>query len=87
MDDIIKNPETIEVPTEISAQLMIMFQAVDTLKTQDDLTKFMTFVERIPSEEIQGVFFTMAMRTPSLLRLARNNAKISKWTENNHDMF
>jgi hypothetical protein len=87
VDDIIKNPETIEVPTEISAQLMIMFQAVDTLKTQDDLTKFMTFVERIPSEEIQGVFFTMAMRTPSLLRLARNNAKISKWTENNHDMF
>jgi hypothetical protein len=87
VDDIIKNPETIEVPTEISAQLMIMFQAVDTLKTQDDLTKFMTFVERIPSEEIQGVFFTMAMRTPSLLRLARNNTKISKWTENNHDMF
>ena len=87
VDDIIKNPERITMPRDISAQLMIMFQAVDTLKTQDELSKFMTFVERIPSEEIQGVFFTMAMRTPSMLRLARNNEKISKWAENNHDMF
>ena len=87
VDDIIKNPEHITMPRDISAQLMIMFQAVDTLKTQDELSKFMTFVERIPSEEIQGVFFTMAMRTPSMLRLARNNEKISKWAENNHDMF
>lgn len=87
VDDIIKNPEHITMPIDISAQLMIMFQAVDTLKTQDELSKFMTFVERIPSEEIQGVFFTMAMRTPSMLRLARNNEKISKWAENNHDMF
>lgn len=85
--DILKNPQGIKMPTEISAQLMIMFQAIDTLKTQDELSNFMEFVERIPSEEVQGVFFTMTMRTPSMLRLARNNAKISKWAENNHDMF
>lgn len=85
--DIIKAPDGIEVPKDISAQLMIMFQAVDVLATQDELTKFMLFVERIPSSEVQAVFFTMMMRNPKALRLARNNLKIAEWAKNNHDMF
>jgi hypothetical protein len=85
--DIIKAPDTIDVPKDISAQLMIMFQAVDSLATQDELTKFMTFVERIPSSEVQGVFFTMMMRNPKAIRLARNNLKIAEWAKNNHELF
>jgi hypothetical protein len=85
--DIIKTPESIEIPKDISAQLMIMFQAVDVLTTQDELTKFMLFVERIPSHEVQAVFFTMMMRNPKALRLARNNQKIAEWAKNNHEMF
>ena len=85
--DIVKDPEGIEVPKDISAQLMIMFQAVDVLETQDQLTKFMGFVDRIPSNEVQAVFFTMMMRNQKSIRLARNNQKISEWAKNNHDMF
>ncbi len=85
--DIIKKPDEIEVPKDISAQLMIMFQAVDVLATQDELTKFMQFVERIPSSEVQAVFFTMMMRSPKAIRLARNNMRIAEWAKNNHDMF
>jgi hypothetical protein len=85
--DIVKAPEGIDVPKDISAQLMIMFQAVDVLATQDELTKFMQFVERIPSSEVQAVFFTMMMRSPKALRLARNNMKIAEWAKNNHEMF
>jgi len=85
--DICKDPEGIEVPKDISAQLMIMFQAVDVLETQDQLTKFMGFVDRIPSSEVQAVFFTMMMRNQKSIRLARNNQKISEWAKNNHDMF
>ena len=85
--DIVKAPESIEMPRDISAQLMIMFQAVDVLETQDQLTKFMTFVERIPSSEVQGVFFTMMMRNTKSIRLARNNAKIAEWAKNNHELF
>ena len=85
--DIIKAPSTIDVAKDISAQLMIMFQAVDVLETQDQLTKFMEYVERIPSNEIQGVFFTMMMRTPKSVKLARNNQKIAEWAKNNHDLF
>ena len=85
--DIVKSPESIEMPKDISAQLMIMFQAVDVLETQDQLTKFMMFVERIPSSEVQGVFFTMMMRNTKSIRLARNNAKIAEWAKNNHELF
>ena len=85
--DIIKKPKDVPMPTDISAQLMIMFQAVDTLATQDELTSFMEFVERIQSSEVQAVFFTMMMRSPKAVRLARNNAKIAGWAKNNHELF
>lgn len=85
--DIIKKPDTIEVPTDISAQLMIMFQAVDSLETQDELSKFMVFVKRLPSSEVQAVFFTMMMRNPKSIRLARNNQEIATWAVNNHELF
>jgi hypothetical protein len=85
--DIIKKPDDIEVPKDISAQLMIMFQAVDVLATQDELTKFMSFVKRVPSSEVQGVFFTMMMRSPKAIRLARNNQEIADWAKNNHELF
>ena len=85
--DIIKKPKDVPMPTDISAQLMIMFQAVDTLATQDELTSFMEFVERINSSEVQAVFFTMMMRSPKAVRLARNNAKIAEWAKNNHELF
>jgi hypothetical protein len=85
--DIIKKPDDIEMPKDISAQLMIMFQAVDVLSTQDELSKFMTFVKRVPSSEVQGVFFTMMMRAPKALRLARNNQDIADWAKNNHELF
>lgn len=85
--DIVKAPDTVDVPKDVSAQLMIMFQAVDVLATQDELTKFMQFVGRIPSSEVQSVFFTMMMRNPKALRLARNNQTIADWAKNNHELF
>jgi len=85
--DIIKAPELVKVPDEISAQLMIMFQAVDVLETQDELTKFMSFVNKIPSSEVQAVFFTMMMRNTKSIKLARNNLQIAEWAKNNHELF
>ena len=61
-DDILKEPESTQVPESISAQLMLMFQAVDKIKQQSDLTAFMKFVNRMASNEIQAIFFTMMMK-------------------------
>jgi len=85
--DIIKSPDSIKVPDEVSAQLMIMFQAVDVLETQDELTKFMVFVNKIPSSEVQAVFFTMMMRNTRAMKLARHNMQIAEWAKNNHELF
>jgi len=85
--EIIKDPSSVAVPKEISAQLMLMFQAIDTVETQDQLSKFMTFVERIQSNEVQSVFFTMVIRSTRTLRLARNNEKIKDWAMKNHELF
>ena len=85
--DILKRPDEIKVPDSISAQLMLMFQAVDVLDSQDDLTDFMKFVERIPSEEVQSVFFTMLIRSQRTIKLARKNSAISVWAQKNHELF
>jgi hypothetical protein len=85
--DVIKDPKSVPVPDDIAAQLMMMFQAVDMLATQDELSSFMEFVERIRSSEVQAVFFTMMMRNPRSIKLARNNAKIGEWAKNNHELL
>lgn len=85
--DILDNPTTIKVPEDTAATLMVMFQATDALDTQDNLTKFMTFVNRVASSEVQAVFFTMMVRSKTGIKLARNNPQIAKWAVDNHELF
>jgi len=86
-DDILDNPDKVKIPEQISAQLMLMFQATDKLKTQDDLSKFMKFVNRIESSEMQAIFFTMLVRNTRTRPLARGNKDIAKWATENHELF
>jgi hypothetical protein len=80
--DVVKSPTTVKVPEDVSAQVMMLFEAVDCIETQDDLNKYMQFVNRIPSSEVQSIFFTMIMRAKS--RVARHNQEIVKWASENH---
>ena len=85
--DIIKAPDSIDVPRDMSALLMLMFQAIDVVETQDELAKFMLFVKRVASEEVQAIFFTMVMRAKRTVKLARNNEEVKQWAVNNHELF
>ena len=85
--DILDNPSSIKVPDDTAAILMLMFQATDALQTQDELSKFMTFVNRVASSELQGVFFTMMVRSKNGVKLARSNPQIAKWAVDNHYLF
>lgn len=87
INEILQQPENVKVPDEISAQLMVMFQALDKLKTQDQLTNFMKFIKRIKSSEIQAIFFTMLVRNKETRTLARGNAEIAKWATENYELF
>jgi hypothetical protein len=85
--DILEKPTTIDIPDDTAAKLMLMFQAVDNLTTQDELSSFMQFVKRIESSELQAVFFTMMVRSKNGVKLARSNVEIAKWATDNHELF
>jgi hypothetical protein len=84
--DIIKAPLTIDCPNDdVSALLLIMFQAIDVVQEHDELSKFMQFVDRIKSSEVQSIFFTMMLRSKT--KLARHNDRIKKWAIDNYDLM
>lgn len=85
--DIIKDPTNVRVPSEIAAQLMIMFQALDVIETQDELSAFMGFVNRIQSEEVQGIFFSLLLSNSRTVKIARNNEQVKSWAKENHQLF
>ena len=72
INEILQQPENVKIPDEISAQLMVMFQALDKLKTQDQLTNFMKFIKRIKSSEIQAIFFTILKSYLTLCQERKN---------------
>lgn len=86
-DEIVKSPDTTPVPESISAQLFLMFQASDKIKSPSDLTAVMKYIKRIGSEEIQATFFTMIMRHHTCQKFARGNKEVAKWCTSNHVLF
>jgi hypothetical protein len=85
--EILEKPEITPIPESISAQLMLMFQAVDKIKQQSDLTSFMKYIKRIPSSEIQAIFFTMLMRNSKSVKIARGNKEIADWAVDNFNIM
>lgn len=77
--DVIKDPMNVKMPDKQAALLMMMFNALDTIQTQDDFSKFMQFMNRVPSSEIQSVFFTQAMAHKRIAPIASRNDEIKKW--------
>jgi len=84
---VIKDPEGTPVPEKLAALFMMMFNAVDVIETQDELSDFMRYVNRIPSSEVQAVFFTMLLQTKRTVRIAKNNEQIKAWAAKNFDLM
>jgi hypothetical protein len=85
--DIIANPDTIQIPEKPAALFMTMFNAVDTVETQDELSAFMIFVKRIRSEEVQTCFYSMAFESKRTAKLARNNNDLREWGMKNIELL
>ena len=85
--DVIKDPESVAIPEKPAALFMMMFNAIDTVETQDDLSAFMQFVNRIKSSEIQSVFFTMLLQSKRTVRLAKNNKQVMEWAKDNYELL
>tara|TARA_R110000764_G_scaffold230105_1_gene321210 strand:- start:1203 stop:1802 length:600 start_codon:yes stop_codon:yes gene_type:complete len=78
-ESIMENPDTAIVPENLTAKVILMFQAVDKTETQDDLSSFMTYLERIKNKEMSAIFVTMFMTTEKGVRLGKNNKKIQEF--------
>lgn len=84
---IIANPEGVTMPEEVAALCMIMFNAIDEITTEDELTQFMKFSNRMKNSELQSIFFTMLMGNKKTVRLASNNDTVKAWTKDNYKML
>jgi hypothetical protein len=82
--DIIANPMGITVPEDVAALCMTLFNAVDDIQTQDDLSKFMQFVQRMKQDELQSVFFTMLLDNKRTTKLAAGNETVKQWAMANY---
>jgi hypothetical protein len=85
--DVISNPDIVRMPEKPAALFMMMFNAVDTIQTQDELAAFMKFVNRIQSSEVQSVFFTMAMQNKRMAKIAVMNQQIREWARTNYELM
>lgn len=86
-EQVIANPDTCAVPSKTAAVFMMMFNALDDLKTQDDMTAWLTYVDRIGSEEIFATFYMMAFKSPKIVRLAKGNKRMIDWAMKNSPML
>lgn len=85
--EVLRDPLGVTMPEDTAAVLMMVLNGLDVIHTQDGLSSYMQFINRIRSEEIQAVFFTMALRNQRVAGLARGNASISNWAAKNYIYF
>jgi len=84
---VIDDPDNVRIPEKPAALFMMMFNAIDTIETQDQLAAFMKFVNRIKSAEVQSVFFTMALQSKRVSKLAIKNNEIKEWAKGNYELL
>jgi len=87
ISDIIADPENVPMPMSPAVLFHAMFNAVDTIETQDELSAFMKFVKRVRSEEVQNCFYSMAYESKRTVKLARNNNELREWGMKNVELL
>jgi len=84
--DVLANPDTVQMPEKAAALFMMMFNALDDITIQDELTAFMKFMARVESNEVRGVFFTMLIENKRTFKLAKNNADVMAWAKDKDNL-
>lgn len=85
--EIIKDPMGAPVPDKMAAVFMMMFNATDDIETQDDLSAFLQYLNRIGSREVEAVFYTMLCQGKRTVRLAKGNTVVNSWAAKNIELF
>jgi hypothetical protein len=84
--NIFADPEGVRLPEKTAALFMTMFNLVDAITTNDEMTSAMTFVKRAATKELQSIFVTM-VHAPKLHKLAKNNGMVSQFVKDNPSLL
>jgi hypothetical protein len=76
--------ENTPLPTNPAALLMLMYNMVDIIETQDEMTNAITYVTRAESRDMQSVFMSMLADNNRTTKLGAMNAKVKDWMVKNH---
>jgi hypothetical protein len=82
---VIDDPVNTPVPEKKGALWMLMFNMTDVIKTQDDLTAAVTYIERAADREVQAVFNTMLLNDDRTAGMATRNSAIKEWMVTNRN--
>lgn len=87
--DVMAAPDTISVPTKIAALLHMVCTSVAEITTQDELSKYMRFINRCDSAEVKAIFITMLSKITRTKKLADMNPEIQQWaiTNKNYELL
>jgi len=86
-ENIIAAPATCKVPEDIGALYLSMFNALDAIETQDDMTAVVQWMQRARSVEMESVLFTVIMRNKKLAPMGARNNAVRQWAQANRDML
>jgi hypothetical protein len=84
--DIFKDPEAVRIPEKPAALFMTMFNLVDAITTNDEMTSAMQFVQRATTKELQSIFVSM-IYAPRLHKLGKNNAVVNAFVKANPELL
>jgi hypothetical protein len=82
--DVIADPDNVAIPTSIGALIMMIHDGVDSIQTQDELCKFLLFINRIPNQEYRDVFMYNITTTERTAGMAMQNKMINDWYVQNY---
>jgi hypothetical protein len=80
----VAEPDKTPLPTNPSALLMLMYNMVDVVQTQGDLSNALQYVNRVESREMQAVFMTMIADNSRTAKLGSMNPKVKEWMTKNY---
>jgi hypothetical protein len=85
--DIFKDPDGCKIPESPAAIYMMLFNAVDAIETQAEMTAFMKYIKRMNSREVTGVLYTQLTENKRTAKIANNNGEINEWLQANYKVL
>lgn len=86
-ENVLASPATCKVPEDIGALYLTMFNALDAVQTQDDLSAVVQWMGRARSVEMESLLFTVIMRSKRLAPMGARNNSVRQWAQVNRDML